>query len=195
MNTDLSARLYRFGLRAFSRDFRERYGDELVCVFREARHDARRAGWWAALRYEARVWADLAVSAGHERLSSMNRTTIVLALAAVACGLLATWVDFHATEVQATLLVFLVTSFVLGVAGPKGAWRWAVLVAVWLPAAQILAFALRHASPVTGHPYWSRLAILLPALGASLLGVYAGALVRLLIRGLARHPGAGPTPA
>ena len=194
MNEDPAARLYRLGLRAFSREFRERYADELVRVFGEARCAVRRAGPWAALEYQARVWVDLAVSAGHERFSSMNRTTIVLAPAAVACGLLATWVDFHATEVQATLLVFLVTSFILGVAGPKGAWRWALVVAVWLPAAQMLAFALRHAGPASAHPYWSRLAILLPALGACLLGAYAGALVRLLFRGAARPTGAGPTP-
>ena len=126
---------------------------------------------------------------------TMNRTSLVLTSAAIICGLLATWVDFHATEVQATLLVFVVTSFVLGFSGPRGAWRWALLVAVWLPAAQVAAFALRQTGTATGHPYWSRLAILLPALAACMAGAYAGALIRSAMHRITHHPGAGSTPA
>jgi hypothetical protein len=191
MRADPATRLYRLGLRLFSREFRARYADELVRVFAEGRRDARKAGRRAMLGYEARILADLVASAAHERLSTMNRTSLVLTPAAIVCGLLATWVDFHATEVQATLLVFLVTSFVLGVATPRGAWRWALLIAVWLPAVQLVAFALRHAGPAAGHPYWSRLAILLPALAACLAGAYAGALLRLLLRGARRDARSG----
>jgi hypothetical protein len=197
MSLGHAQRFYRIGLQAYPRCFRAHYAEEMLRVFAEGLHEARNEGFRQTVRYCAKASADLVRSAMRERMAAMDGKSGLLSLAAMACGWYATYVDFHATEVQATLLVILLGSFLLGSLAPKRAWRSALLAAVWLPTVQVIAFAMRHAGPGPGHPYWSRIMILLPTLAASLLGACGGVLFRLICREFAETFGSdthkGPT--
>jgi hypothetical protein len=194
MLIDFAHRLYRLGLLAYPESFRTRYAEEMARVFSEGLSEARRAGFGSTLRYYCRTWIDYFGSVARERIATMNRESGFAAFAAMICGCLAAYVDFHATEVQAILLIILLSGFTLGWAVPKRAWRWAVLIAVWLPATHMVVFALQKAEPAQRHPYFSRFMTLLPALVFALLGVYGGAFVRFMGRERGHHSDRGPAP-
>jgi hypothetical protein len=93
--------------------------------------------------------------------------TYLFALAAGAfLGRFELYTDHAGVEVG---LVFLAT-FVLGWLHPHHAWQWAVLVGLWIPAAE-LVFPRR---PV----HVSSLLVAVFVLGVGLAGSYLGALVR-----------------
>lgn len=85
------------------------------------------------------------------------------------------WLDLHTTEVIVTVVPLLATGIALGLLRPKGAWRWAVLIALGLPvmAAVAILSGMRTAEPVQLDPR-----ITLVALAFALVGSYAGALLR-----------------
>ena len=66
------------------------------------------------------------------------------------------------------------TSFLLGYAAPKGAWRWALIIAALLPAMHLAAVVLHGGHPYERHAYFSRFMILAPASVACFIGVYTG---------------------
>lgn len=97
---------------------------------------------------------------------------------ALLCGLFAGWIDFQTTEIQATLLVVLIGSAALGFIQPRGAWRWAILIALGLPLAYSLfpLFGLLPKEQPNPGVYATLIA-LLPAL----VGAYGGVLIRRTI--------------
>jgi hypothetical protein len=72
----------------------------------------------------------------------MSRKTLFLFLLAVALAVLAGWVDLTARELQSEVLVILAGGFILGALGPKGAWRWALILGLSAAAAEWLALGL-----------------------------------------------------
>jgi hypothetical protein len=72
----------------------------------------------------------------------MRQKTLLLFVLAVALAILAGWVDLTASELQSEVLVILAGGFVLGVLGPKGAWRWALILGLSAAAAEWLALGL-----------------------------------------------------
>jgi hypothetical protein len=106
-------------------------------------------------------------------------------LFALFLGLVIGWIDMHSIEVQPTVLLLLVFGLFMGFAEPKHAWRWAILLAVWVPlggfAAQVVG--LRTAAPAEPGVFASFIAFI-PAL----IGAYGGALVK---RASLRSPGQG----
>ena len=106
---------------------------------------------------------------------------------AVILGLAIGWLDLHATEVVVTILPLLGAGFLLGFLRPRAAWRWAVLLALGLPAmaAVALAMGLATAEPARLDPR-----IALVALAFALVGVYAGVLIRRTLDAVA--PGLPP---
>jgi len=76
---------------------------------------------------------DLLVNAAGERLIASETSSILVASAAVVCGCCAAYVDFHASQVQATLLVLLVSGFALGCFKRRPAWLPALIIAALLP--------------------------------------------------------------
>jgi len=143
-------------LRAYPAEFRARYADEIATVFSQGLKT--RAAW---------AWRRCALSVSGvdgyslERRSRATRggswSNFGCLLRGRAGGAYATYVDFHATEVQPTLLVFVASGFVLGCLMPRRAWRRALVLAALLPVSQVIAFALRHDATAHGHPYLSRL--------------------------------------
>lgn len=174
----LLLRFYRLGLRVYPRRFRARYGEEMSRVFDERLHAVSQSGRISTLLYCVEIGADLAASAARERCAELDRTKTIGGFSAILAGSVAAYVDFHATEVQATLLVLLAMSFILGCLMPKGAWRWALMIAVVLPSAHLAALVLHGVYPNEGHPYISRLMIFAPAAVACFIGGYTGALLR-----------------
>src|SRR5574341_1556556 len=117
----------------------------------------------------ARLWADslldlaLTVPAEHlaviERKTHMERRTLIALLIGLAMAIVVGWVDQHASEVQATLMVLLPAGFVLGAWQPKHAWRWALVLWAGIFVAGAVALAIGWESPglihsreVTGQP-------------------------------------------
>jgi hypothetical protein len=104
-------------------------------------------------------------------------------LFALFLGLVIGWLDLHSVEVQPTVLLLLVFGLFLGFAQPRHAWRWALLLAIWVPlggfAAQVAG--LRTAAPAEPGVIASFIAFI-PAL----VGAYGGALVN---RASSRFPG------
>jgi len=94
---------------------------------------------------------------------------------AVALGLGVGWLDLHTTEVAATVLALLLAGLLLGYLQPKSAWRWAVLLALGLPA---VAASGRLLGLPTAEPIRLDVRIALVAFAFALVGCYSGALAR-----------------
>src|SRR5437762_1086664 len=77
-------------------------------------------------------------------------------------GLLIAFIDLIASGAQLPALLLLSSGFFLGFARPSCAWRWALLVATWIPAAAFVQFLFGPVKPY-GHPAASLLAFV-PAL-------------------------------
>lgn len=56
-------RFYRLLLRLYPREFRETFGAEMSAVFEQAAPEARRAGWWASVRFFVRELGGLVAGA------------------------------------------------------------------------------------------------------------------------------------
>lgn len=95
-------------------------------------------------------------------------------LFALFLGLVIGWIDLRSVEVQPTVLLLLVCGMFLGNAQPKHAWRWALLLAVWVPLGGLVALAagLKTAAPAEPGVFASLIAFI-PAL----IGAYGGVLV------------------
>jgi hypothetical protein len=61
------------------------------------------------------------------------------------------WVDLTANEVQAPLGVAIVCSFILGLAQPRRAWRWALILSVGVSLAELLALVTGFEPPAIIH--------------------------------------------
>jgi hypothetical protein len=94
---------------------------------------------------------------------------------AVAIGLGIGWLDLQTTEVIVTILALLLGGLLLGLLQPTRAWRWAVLLALGLPAMALVGQLLRvrTAEPIRLDPR-----IVLVAAAFALVGCYSGVVVR-----------------
>jgi len=94
---------------------------------------------------------------------------------AVAMGVGIGWLDLQVTEVVVTILALLLAGLLLGFLQPTAAWRWALLLALGLPAVAMVSQVLdvRTAEPI--HP---DLRIAMVAFAFALVGCYGGVVVR-----------------
>lgn len=72
-----------------------------------------------------------------------SRQKAICTALAVAIGLAIGWLDLHTTEVIVTILALLLAGLLLGLVQPTAAWRWAVLLALGLPAMAVVGNLLR----------------------------------------------------
>jgi hypothetical protein len=95
------------------------------------------------------------------------------------CGAIFTGgVDFNNDEPQASALLILVVTFLVGLILPKKAWLWAIIVALGIPGVYLCARAMGYQPVSPPSPGWyASLLALIPAF----IGVYAGALGRMVI--------------
>ena len=112
--------------------------------------------------------------------TAMSKTVLFSCFGALAAGLCTAYVDFHATEVAAPLLVIVVSTFILGIIHGRLGWVWALIVAGCLTGAHLIAphFGV---SPRDGGHIGNPLSLLIVALPAA-LSAYFGATLRYVFR-------------
>jgi hypothetical protein len=137
----------------------------------------RAAGFWTDL---VRDWIASAVK---ERLSAWSTSGILLLLAALLSGTFASCVDFGNDEVQAPVLVVMVSCFILSLIRPRAALRWTLIVALSLPIGRWLGpcFGFYPKLPATPNNFATLIA-LIPAVIASYSAVAIRAVTRLAQR-------------
>jgi hypothetical protein len=95
-------------------------------------------------------------------------------LLALFLGLMIGWIDLRSVEVQPTVLLLLVFGLFLGFAQPRHAWRWAVILAVWIPLGGLVALVAGLRTPAPAEPGVAGSFI---AFIPALIGSYCGAFV------------------
>ena len=95
-------------------------------------------------------------------------------LLALFLGILIGILDLSTDEVQFTALLLLVFGFFWGFERSKGAWKWAVTFALWVPVFQFLNIAVTGAEKKIISEGFGSLAAFIP----SFIGVYAGVAIR-----------------
>jgi hypothetical protein len=94
-------------------------------------------------------------------------------LLAMACGAFAGWMDIKVGDLLFTALLVLASCMLLGVLRPQKPWRWVVLVGVFVPLADLLAYLLMAQKPYRAQIYESLLAFL-----PGIAGAYGGSVLR-----------------
>jgi hypothetical protein len=97
-------------------------------------------------------------------------TTSAAYLFSLAAGAFLGRFELHTDDAGVEVGLLLLATFALGWLHPRHAWQWAVLVGLWIPAAQLLF----RKPPVNA----SSLLVAAFVLGVGLAGSYLGALVR-----------------
>jgi len=115
---------------------------------------------------------------GPEQRSERSPSTFHYLLA-VACGAFAGWIDVKIGDVLFTALLVLASCMLLGLLRPQKPWRWVVLVGVFVPVADLLAYLLIAQKPYRAQIYESPLAFL-----PGIAGAYGGSAMRGVINNL-----------
>ena len=96
-----------------------------------------------------------------------------------AFGVLAGWVDIRVGDLLFTALIVLASCMLLGFVRPKNAWRWVVLVGIFVPLTDWFAYAVLSQKPERAQIYESFLAFL-----PGVVGAYGGAFGRGVVKNL-----------
>lgn len=115
---------------------------------------------------------------GPEQRSDVPPDTFHYLLAA-GCGAFAGWIDIKVGDLLFTALLVLASCMLLGALCPQKPWRWVVLVGVFVPIADLLAYLLMAQKPYRAQIYESVLAFL-----PGIAGAYGGSAMRGVIDNL-----------
>jgi len=100
---------------------------------------------------------------------------------ALGAGLLIGYGDLNAKEVQGTVLIILVLTFLFGVLLPRHAWRWALLIGLGVPLINWGGLIFGYHGLPTGLPWHlDTLIALIPAFIGAYCGVGASKGAQLL---------------
>src|SRR5882724_4249499 len=94
-------------------------------------------------------------------------------------GILAGWVDIRVGDLLFTALIVLASCMLLGFVRPRNAWRWVVLVGIFVPLTEWFAYSMLSQKPERAQIYESFLAFL-----PGIVGAYGGAFGRGVINNL-----------
>jgi ABC-type multidrug transport system permease subunit len=100
------------------------------------------------------------------------------ALAALA-GIATGCADVMINDLLFTALLVLMACMLLGLLRPRLPWRWVIVVAVFIPLTELVAYLLMTARPTHGQVYGSFLTAL-----PGMAGAYGGAVMRRAIENL-----------
>ena len=92
---------------------------------------------------------------------------------AVLLGICAGTLEITANDILATALFVLVSTLVLGFIRPRQAWRWIIVVGVFVPLARLLAYLLLGQKAYHAQVWASGLGFV-----TGIAGSYAGAMAR-----------------
>ena len=98
---------------------------------------------------------------------------------AVACGVLSGWIDIKFGDLLFTALIVLASCMLLGFVRPRNAWRWMVLVGMFVPLTDWFAYAVLSQKPERAQIYEAFLAFL-----PGIVGAYGGAFGRGVVKNL-----------
>ncbi len=113
-------------------------------------------------------------------MNSRSIDAIFFALAILA-GLIVSWIDTHATEVQPAVLMLLLFSAVFGFIRSRSAWRWAIILSFTLFLGDILFHVLgvKWIEPPQPNVFATLIGLI-----PSLIGTYAGVAARKVAESL-----------
>lgn len=94
-------------------------------------------------------------------------------------GALAGWLDIKVGDLLLTAMVVLAANMVLGFLSPRRPWRWVVLVGVFVPVVEWLAYFFLSEKPERAQVYESFLAFL-----PGIAGAFGGAMGRGVVDNL-----------
>jgi hypothetical protein len=94
-------------------------------------------------------------------------------------GVLAGWLDIKVGDLLLTAMVVLVANMLLGFLSPRRPWRWVVLVGVFVPVVEWLAYFFLAEKPARAQIYESFLAFM-----PGIAGAYGGAVGRGVVDNL-----------
>ena len=98
---------------------------------------------------------------------------------AVMLGALAGWVNIKVGDLLLTAMVVLAACMLLGILSPRKPWRWVLLVGVFVPVGEWLAYFFLSQKPGRAQIYESFLAFL-----PGIAGAFGGAIGRGLVNNL-----------
>ncbi|MFY9558840.1 MAG: hypothetical protein WAQ52_01280 [Terriglobales bacterium] len=100
-------------------------------------------------------------------------------LLAAAFGVLAGWIDIKVGDLLFTAMIVLASCMVLGFVRPRKPWRWVLLIGLFVPIIEWLAYFVVAQKPERAQMYESFLAFL-----PGIVGAYGGALGRSVVDNL-----------
>jgi len=100
-------------------------------------------------------------------------------LLATAAGASAGWLDIKVGDLLLTAMVVLAANMLLGFMSPRSPWRWVVLVGVFVPVMEWLAYFFLAEKPARAQIYESFLAFM-----PGIAGAYAGSVGRGVVDNL-----------
>jgi hypothetical protein len=100
-------------------------------------------------------------------------------LLAALSGALAGWLDIKVGDLLLTAMVVLAACMLLGILSPRKPWRWVLLVGVFVPAMEWLAYFFLSQKPQRAQIYESFLAFV-----PGIAGAFGGAMGRGLVDNL-----------
>ena len=103
----------------------------------------------------------------------MNRSDLPVYLLAIALGISAGILDLGIGDLLLTALFVLCSTMLLGVLRPQSPWRWTLIVGVFVPLIQLLAFLVR-----TQRPERAQIAESCLGFVTGIAGAYGGAVLR-----------------
>lgn len=177
---NLASRAYAGSLIGLPREFRARFGTEMVQIFRDRCHDAAvERGGLGLMAVCLHAGFDLARSIVRERIASIQPASALALALGILFGVIAAYLDFHTDDVQVAAFSLLVGTFFIALWRPAGAWRWAMASGLCIFAAYEICpwFGVRPKYPAEPGNYATLIA-LIPAL----IGAYSGVLLRRVTR-------------
>ena len=116
---------------------------------------------------------------GQDSLKSKSGGDVVYYLLAGLSGALAGWLDIKVGDLLLTAMVVLAANMLLGFLSPRRPWRWVLIVGLFVPVVEWLAYWLLTEKPDRAQIYESFLAFL-----PGIAGAYGGSLMRGVIDNL-----------
>lgn len=102
-------------------------------------------------------------------------------LVAAASGAFAGWIDIRVGDLLLTAMVVLVANMSLGLLRPRRPWRWVLLVGLFVPLVEWLAYFFLSEKPERAQIYESFLAFV-----PGIAGAYGGSVGRTVVENLFR---------
>jgi hypothetical protein len=102
-------------------------------------------------------------------------------LGAAASGAFAGWIDIRVGDLLLTAMVVLAANMLLGLLRPQRPWRWVLLVGLFVPLVEWLAYFFLSEKPERAQIYESFLAFV-----PGIAGAYGGSVGRTVVENLFR---------